>query len=164
MFSGANEPRRFASQEAHEALKRALEAMRSEMPAQLASLRGDLLDGLRSKADREDLQALRAMASQRVPAGGLDGPVAEDPAVHRVQLLPARCISCDKHVEFTAGRPHPCHGAHPYWPPREGACPLHQAAGPPPGYRQRRAPSLPALPSSPAPIMQPQSAPNGWRS
>jgi hypothetical protein len=168
MFSGTSEPLHFASQEAQEALKRAMEAMRSDMPGQLASLRGELLDLLRGKADREDLQALRrsaaamaALARERASEGG---PVSEDPALHRVQLLPARCISCDKLVEFTSGRPHPCHGATPSWPRREGAsCPLHQAPGPPPGYRQRRAPSLPALPSSPttASALQPQPGRGG---
>lgn len=143
----------YVSLRAHEQMNEAMERMIKQVQAQMDQLQVQLQDALRGKANDGDLKkmldqqhALEASLRRLMRAHSpVDDATTEDPACMKVPLLPARCISCDRKVEFTPGKPHPCHASCPSWPHRESACPAHQAAGPPPGYRQRRGPSLPAI-------------------
>jgi len=138
-----------SAREDHESLQRAVEAMDANLRGQMCQLRNELLDRLGEKAGCDDLHTLFArqqgLEAHPILAQLYSEQTVEEPAVTRVPLLPARCISCDRKVELTGGKPHPCHGASPQWPKRESSCPIHHVAGPPPGYRQRREPSLPAI-------------------
>jgi uncharacterized protein (UPF0335 family) len=147
----------YVSLQAQELMKEAIERTLNDFQSEMEQLRIQLRDDLAGKASSEDLKKIigqqqaietslrRLMQAQSPVMSKYDEATTEDPACMKVPLLPARCISCDRKVEFTGGKPHPCHGSCPSWPVREPACPVHQAAGPPPGYKQRRRQSLPAI-------------------
>merc|ERR1712227_912321 len=140
-----------------EILKESMERMLKELQSEMEHLRLQLRNDLCGKANCKDLKELishqealemslkRLRQTQSPLMSKIDEATTEDPACTKVPLVPARCISCDRKIEFTAGKPHPCHPSCPSWPAREPTCSVHQAAGPPPGYRQRRRQSLPAI-------------------
>merc|ERR1712072_101281 len=94
---------------------------------QMDKLSVQLLDALHGKANCEDLQKMlsqqqtlegslrRLMRAQSPVASRHDESTTEDPACIKKPLIPARCISCDRIVEFTPGKPHPCHASCPSW-------------------------------------------------
>jgi len=151
----------FATKEAHEALRRDLQSIGESIGSGMQGMRGnlddlrqELMNLLRSKANASDFQAyLRQHAfemrnSMVNDQRHHDEICTESPALTKVPLLPARCISCDRKVDVAAARPNPWQvggmpGPSP--PQRDPACMLHKAAGPPPGYRQRRETSLPPV-------------------
>lgn len=149
----------FASKDAHDALRRDMQHIEGELQSRLGGMREELLGLVRAKANVDDLQTLSARqrglevaaARFQMVAGAMHihgDTCTESPALTKVPLLPARCISCDRKVEVQAARPNPWQaGGLPAapWPQRDMGCPAHRAAGPPPGYRQRRESSLPAL-------------------
>jgi hypothetical protein len=148
----------FASRDAHDALRRDVLSIDDGMQGRFKDLRDEMMGLLKSKANASDLQAmahrqrgLEVRSSLAQQAGDMrynDGTCTETPSLTKVPLLPARCISCDRKVDVAACRPNPWQAGGmpgPAWPQREPACPTHSAAGPPPGYRQRREISLPPV-------------------
>jgi hypothetical protein len=148
----------FASKEA---LRREMLSAEEGVQGRLKELREELMNNLRSKANASDLQALalrqrglEVRSSAAEQASNLrrhsheDSTCTESPMLTKVPLLPARCMSCDRKVDVVAARPNPWQTGGlpgPPWPQRDPVCPAHHAAGPPPGYRQRREVSLPPV-------------------
>jgi len=147
----------FASREACEEMRRALQTVEGDLREHLGQMRKDVTDLSHCKANRNEVNELIARqngleahtVAMVAHASHAGDSCVENPALTKVPLMPARCMACDRKVGLQSKSPNPwdTKGGMPAapWLPREPACQQHKPAGPPPGYKMRRDHSLPSI-------------------